>query len=101
MSRSTGIGPAVPAGKGGCVATVGTFDGIHAGHREVLEEIGRRARDRGLRSVLVTFDRHPLEVVRPEDTPPLLTTPEEKKELLALTGIDLAAFLPFTRSLSL
>lgn len=96
-----GRDPGLSAEGGGTVATVGTFDGIHVGHREVLEEIGRRASGRGLRSLLVTFDRHPLEVVRPDDAPPLLTTPEEKKGLLALTGIDRVAFLPFTRSLSL
>ena len=92
-----GLPPSGP----GTVATVGTFDGIHAGHREVLEEIARRGRSRGLRSLLITFDRHPLEVVRPDDAPPLLTTPAEKKEMLALTGLQYVAFLPFTRSLSL
>lgn len=83
------------------MVTVGTFDGVHRGHRAVLREIEERARERGLRSVLVTFDRHPLTVVRPEDAPPLLTTPDEKKEILAQSGLDHVAFLPFTRSLSL
>ncbi len=92
---------ALPPGVEGTVVTVGTFDGIHRGHAAVLREIERRAADRGLRSVLVTFDRHPLTVVRPEDAPPLLTTPDEKKEILAQSGLDHVAFLPFTRSLSL
>lgn len=92
---------ALPPEVRGTVLTVGTFDGIHLGHREVLREIEERARERGLRSVLVTFDRHPLTVVRPEDAPPLLTTPDEKKEILAQSGLDHVAFLPFTRSLSL
>lgn len=83
------------------MVTVGTFDGIHRGHRAVLREIEERAAARGLRSVLVTFDRHPLTVVRPEDAPALLTTPDEKKEILAQSGLDHVAFLPFTRSLSL
>lgn len=92
---------ALPPSVDGTVVTVGTFDGIHRGHAAVLREIERRAADRGLRSVLVTFDRHPLEVVRPEDAPPLLTTPDEKKEVLAQSGLDHVVFLPFTRSLSL
>lgn len=92
---------ALPPEVEGTVVTVGTFDGVHRGHRAVLREIETRARDRGLRSVLVTFDRHPLTVVRPEDAPPLLTTPDEKKEILAQSGLDHVAFLPFTRSLSL
>ena len=92
---------ALPPGVDGTVVTVGTFDGIHRGHAAVLREIERRAADRGLRSVLVTFDRHPLTVVRPEEAPPLLTTPDEKKEILAQSGLDHVAFLPFTRSLSL
>ncbi len=85
----------------GTVVTVGTFDGVHLGHWAVLEEIGRRARGSGLRSVLITFDRHPLTVVRPESAPLLLTTPDEKKAILAQTDLDYVAFLPFTRDLSL
>ncbi len=84
----------------GSVVTVGTFDGVHLGHRAILEEIGRRADDRGLHSVLLTFDRHPLTVIRPEDAPPLLTTPNEKKEILAQFDLDYVAFLSFTRALS-
>lgn len=93
----SGLPPDVP----GTVVTVGTFDGVHLGHRAVLREIAARAAERGLFSVLVTFDRHPLTVVRPDDAPPLLTTPDEKKGILAQSGLDYAAFLPFTRSLSL
>ena len=92
---------ALPPEVEGTVVTVGTFDGVHRGHRAVLREIEERGEERGLRSVLVTFDRHPLTVVRPEDAPPLLTTADEKKEILAQSGLDHVAFLPFTRSLSL
>lgn len=84
----------------GTVVTVGSFDGVHRGHVAVLEEISRRAGERGLHSVLVTFDRHPLTVVRPEAAPGLLTTPDEKKEILSQSGLDYVAFLPFTRALS-
>ena len=67
----------------------------------MLQEIGERARRRELISVLVTFDRHPLTVVRPEAAPPVLTSPDEKKEILALSSLDYVAFLSFDRALSL
>jgi len=76
------------------------FDGVHLGHWSVLEEINRRALATGRRSVLVTFDPHPLRIVRPEHAPLLLTTPVEKKEILAESGLDYAVFLSFTRELS-
>lgn len=85
----------------GTVVTVGSFDGVHRGHMAVLREINRRADTRQLSSVLVTFDRHPLTVVRPEVAPGLLTTPDEKKGILTQSGLDYVAFLPFTRGLSL
>jgi riboflavin kinase/FMN adenylyltransferase len=84
----------------GNVATVGTFDGVHLGHWSVLQEISRRAEATGRRSVLVTFDPHPLRIVRPEHAPPLLTTADEKKEILAESGLEYAVFLRFTRELS-
>ncbi len=93
-------GSALPDTVTGTVITVGTFDGVHLGHRAILSEIERRAETRGLHSVLLTFDRHPLTVVRPEHAPPLLTTPNEKKQILAQFGIDYVAFVAFTRSLS-
>ena len=81
--------PGIP-GDRGTVATVGTFDGVHLGHWTVLQEIRERARAAGRRSVLVTFDPHPLRIVRPEHAPLLLTTPLEKKEILAESGLDYA-----------
>ncbi|SVD38792.1 uncharacterized protein METZ01_LOCUS391646, partial [marine metagenome] len=66
----------------------------------VLEEINRRADATRRRSVLVTFDPHPLRIVRPEHAPPMLTTPVEKKEILAESGLDYAVFLSFTETLS-
>jgi len=96
MSLESGLPPEVR----GTVVTVGTFDGVHRGHQAVLDEIGRRARRRGCRSVLVTFDRHPLTVVRPEHAPALLTTSDEKKAILAQSELDFVSFLPFTRTLS-
>jgi len=84
----------------GTVATVGTFDGVHLGHRAVLNEICQRAQVGDRRSALVTFHPHPLRIVRPEAAPPLLTSPTEKKEILAESGLDYAVFLPFTPALS-
>jgi riboflavin kinase/FMN adenylyltransferase len=79
---------------------VGTFDGVHLGHWSVLQEVARRGQAAGRRSVLVTFDPHPLKIVRPEHCPPLLTTAVEKKEILAESGLEYAVFIAFTRELS-
>ena len=81
------------------IATVGTFDGVHRGHWRVLEEIGVRAEAREGRSVLVTFEPHPLRIVRPEAAPKLLTTPGEKKAVLAGSRLDYVVFLAFTPEL--
>jgi riboflavin kinase/FMN adenylyltransferase len=78
---------------------VGTFDGVHRGHWKVLEALRARADAEGLPAVLATFHPHPLRVVRPDDAPLLLTTPLEKKEILAESGLDYAVFLPFTHVL--
>jgi riboflavin kinase/FMN adenylyltransferase len=84
----------------GDVLTVGTFDGVHLGHQAVLAEIARRAAASGGRSVLVTFEPHPLEVVNPPAAPRLLTTPEEKRAVLAESPVDHVMFLPFTPALA-
>jgi riboflavin kinase/FMN adenylyltransferase len=80
--------------------TVGSFDGVHIGHRELLERLAARARERGLRSLLVTFDPHPLEIVNPAAAPPLLTVGEEKIEVLVETGVDYLVVVPFTPELA-
>ena len=100
MSQSAaGTGTAVPITGAGSVVTVGTFDGVHRGHWRVLEEVRRRADAIGGPGVLVTFDPHPLRIVRPESAPQLLTTPVEKKEILAESGLQYAVFVRFTREL--
>ena len=68
------------------VVTVGTFDGVHRGHQMVLRTLKERAHELGLASVVVTFDQHPLNVVRPEQAPKVLTTREEKEEILGRFG---------------
>lgn len=70
------------------VVTIGAYDGVHSGHRAVIAQVRERAQALGCRSVVVTFDRHPASVVRPESAPKLLTSLEQKLELLAETGID-------------
>jgi riboflavin kinase/FMN adenylyltransferase len=84
----------------GTVVTVGTFDGVHRGHWAVLEELVRVARAKSLSSTLVTFDPHPLRIVRPEHAPRLLTTPSEKIEILAQSEVDYVALVQFTKELS-
>ncbi len=81
------------------VLTVGTFDGVHRGHLAILEEVAKRARAAGRAGVLVTFEPHPLEIVNPQAAPLLLSTREEKKQLLALAPVDRVAFVPFTAEL--
>ena len=91
---------ALPDNVRGTVVTVGTFDGVHLGHQAILREIEERARARSLHSMLLTFDRHPLRVVRPDDAPQLLTMANEKKEILAQFGLDYVAFVSFTLGFS-
>ncbi len=81
--------------------TIGAFDGVHLGHQAVLRLVRELARARDLSSTVLTFDRHPAEVVRPESAPKLLTTLDQKLELLEATGaVDECVVLPFdaTRS---
>jgi riboflavin kinase/FMN adenylyltransferase len=90
----------LPPGVRGTVCTVGTFDGVHRGHRLVLERLADCARERGLPAVLVTFDPHPLQVVNPAAAPPLLTIGIEKTEVLAESPIDYVVVIPFTPALA-
>jgi riboflavin kinase/FMN adenylyltransferase len=90
----------LPSHVSGTVVTVGTFDGVHRGHRDVVERLVARARSLKVPSVLVTFEPHPLEIVNPAAAPLLLTTHYEKQEVLAETGIDYLAVLPFTKKLA-
>jgi len=95
-SDESGLPPYVK----GAVITVGTFDGVHRGHRDVVERLVARSRSLKIPSVLVTFEPHPLEIVNPAAAPQLLTTHYEKLEVLTETGIDYVAVLPFTSELA-
>jgi riboflavin kinase/FMN adenylyltransferase len=86
---------------GGSVVTVGVFDGVHAGHRALISEARRIATDDGLQSAVVTFDRHPATVVRPDEVPRLLTSLHHRLELLEQLGVDTAYVVTFDEERSL
>lgn len=90
---------AVPWDK--CVATVGFFDGVHGGHRFLLNEVIEEARRQQSISVVVTFNEHPRKILKSDYQPRLLTTLEEKLELLDSTGIDACVVLDFSKEMSL
>ncbi len=82
------------------VVTVGSFDGVHVGHREVIDRMVKTAHENNLRSVVITFETHPRDVMDTVDQPvPLLNTTEEKLELLSDTGVDLTMVMQFDHSL--
>jgi riboflavin kinase/FMN adenylyltransferase len=86
--------------KGGCVVTIGAYDGVHSGHRQLIDRVRAMAADLDATSAVVTFDQHPALVVRPESAPPLLTDLDQKLELLGGTGIDLTLVVHFDDSRS-
>ncbi|GAA0354988.1 bifunctional riboflavin kinase/FAD synthetase [Microbispora corallina] len=90
----------VPDDWGRSVVTIGVFDGVHLGHQRMVARAVETARSLGLLSVVVTFDPHPDEVVRPGSHPPQLTTPRRRTELLASLGVDAVCVLPFTLEFS-
>ncbi|MFH5804785.1 bifunctional riboflavin kinase/FAD synthetase [Alienimonas sp. DA493] len=87
-----------PEARGGLLS-VGNFDGVHRGHAAILSELKRLAKKRGVPAVAVTFDPHPVAVLRPEFTPALLTTHERRAELLRAGGADAVVRLPVDRNL--
>ena len=91
---------AVPSGWGRSVVTIGVFDGVHRGHQAIIGHAVKRARDLGVQSVVVTFDPHPSEVVRPGSHPAVLTEPVRKAELLEQMGVDALCVVPFTPAFS-
>ncbi|MFU8861554.1 MAG: bifunctional riboflavin kinase/FAD synthetase [Cyclonatronaceae bacterium] len=84
------------------VVTVGTFDGVHEGHKSIINRVVERARVKGARSVIVTFDPHPREVINAGKNPvKLLTTPIERAEILRDLDVDVMVVIPFDRDFSL
>ncbi len=99
MQRWRGL-DAVPAGWGRSVVTIGVFDGVHQGHQQILGQAVKQARARALPAVVVTFDPHPSEVVRPGSHPAVLTEPGRKAELVEGLGVDAMCVIPFTLEFS-
>jgi len=100
--RVVGVGEEaeLPSDVGATVVTVGTFDGVHCGHRDVVSRLVARARAAHRVSLLVTFEPRPLEIINPSVAPGLLTTRDEKLSLLAKTALDWVAIVPFTPELA-
>lgn len=84
-----------PRPEQGTAVTIGAFDGVHRGHRTVIRALQQRAAEEGLRTAVITFDRHPAAVVRPESAPLLLTDLDQKLELLADCGVDYTLVIRF------
>ncbi|MGW5645443.1 bifunctional riboflavin kinase/FAD synthetase [Saccharopolyspora sp. NPDC003752] len=99
MQRWRGL-EQIPGGWGRCVVTIGVFDGVHRGHQQLIAHAVRQARRRGVPCVLMTFDPHPSEVVRPGSHPAQLTTLRRRAELAEQLGVDVFCVLPFTREIS-
>jgi riboflavin kinase/FMN adenylyltransferase len=91
----------VPADFGPAVVTVGNFDGVHCGHQQVLREVVRRAHETGSKAIAVTFDPHPLRILRPDAAPRLITPQPIKEKLMAVSGLEALLVIPFTRDFSM
>jgi len=90
----------VPANYGPTVIAIGNFDGVHCGHRWIIQHARERAGELGAKRIAVTFDPHPVRVLRPEIAPRLITPMAERLRLLAETGLDATVVLPFTEEFS-
>lgn len=90
----------IPKDFGPCVAAIGNFDGVHCGHQEILRSAAAEARERGMRSIAITFDPHPAQLLYPREAPKLLTLLPERVKLLRATGVDAILVLHFDRTLS-
>jgi len=92
LEQATGFGP--------CALTIGNFDGVHLGHRRILQRVVEVAREHGWRPSALTFDPHPTRIVAPERAPRLLTSPERRVELMLEEGIEQVLILPFTHEVA-
>ena len=99
MTCFLGLG-GIPADLGPTAVTVGVFDGVHRGHQALLARVAAAAAARGVPACAVTFDRHPMRVLRPGSHPKLLTTLQQRVALLQGAGMDHVLVLPFTQALS-
>lgn len=99
MQRWRGLAE-IPPTWGRSVVTIGSYDGVHLGHQRIIRQAVNRARELDLPAVVVTFDPHPKEVVRPGSHPPMLAAPHHRAELIAGLGVDAVLVLPFTLEFS-
>ena len=90
----------IPSGFGPTVVAIGNFDGVHRGHQAIIGDVRSRARELDAKSVALTFDPHPVRVLRPEQAPKLITPLDQRLELLAATGLDATVVIPFTQDFS-
>lgn len=100
MKKLVGLGALPLEDVAGTVITIGTFDGVHLGHRALINRAIAAAGERGLESCVLTWDRHPSVTLRPEKAPPALASPERKIELIEELGPDLLVVLPFDADLA-
>lgn len=91
----------IPADFGPSVVTIGNFDGVHCGHRKILDLANCLAQQHGWQTATLTFDPHPLQVVAPERAPRLMTSIEQRLEILESTGVEAMVVLPFTTEFSM
>src|SRR5436190_18426891 len=90
----------VPPDFGPSAVSIGNFDGVHFGHRRILQRVKEIADAHGWKASVLTFDPHPTRVVAPDRTPPLLTSPDRRAALMSEAGIEQVLILPFTRELA-
>ena len=95
MERWRGV-EGIPTKWGRCVVTIGVFDGVHLGHQQIIKRAVERAAELNVPSVVLTFDPHPIEVIRPGSHPPMLTGQRYKADLVEELGVDVFCVLPFT-----
>ncbi len=89
-----------PVPTGGCIVTIGAYDGVHLGHRALIEDVKRLAAERGSATAVVTFDRHPREILTPGTAPKLITSLQHKVALIEPLGIEAVVILEFTEDFS-
>ena len=100
VARSLGEWPRVVEGGNRAVVSVGNFDGLHIGHQRILETIVDRARAENALAAVITFDPHPMKVLRPQNAPPLIMTLGDRLAGFERMGIDACLVLPFTEALA-